>query len=241
MRTARVSAMALVLAALPSAAEAQEWWDWTLRESTVQAEVGNGPERVRGALEPVHVPSGRVDVRRADRRYDDRYDDRRYDDRYDDRRYDDRYDDRRYDDRYDDRRRGKKAKKGPAFCRNGRGHPVHGRRWCAQKGFGYGGAGFAVRWERRYWDDVIFGRRWYRAGSGRINGRALVNVVGRSAYGRLDLARRRLGGRADLSGRWVRPRGGTLVLQVRSGSLPIAELSDLNGDGRVDVVVVARL
>lgn len=32
------------------------------------------------------------------------------------------------------RRRGR----GPAFCRSGAGHPVHGRRWCVQKGFGLG-------------------------------------------------------------------------------------------------------
>ncbi|MEJ2151462.1 MAG: hypothetical protein P8Y29_00585 [Gemmatimonadota bacterium] len=28
--------------------------------------------------------------------------------------------------------------RGPAFCRSGAGHPVHGRRWCAQKRFGLG-------------------------------------------------------------------------------------------------------
>jgi hypothetical protein len=28
--------------------------------------------------------------------------------------------------------------RGPAFCRSGAGHPVHGRRWCLQKGFGLG-------------------------------------------------------------------------------------------------------
>lgn len=26
----------------------------------------------------------------------------------------------------------------PAFCRSGAGHPVHGRRWCLDKGFGLG-------------------------------------------------------------------------------------------------------
>jgi hypothetical protein len=33
-----------------------------------------------------------------------------------------------------DRRRGQ----GPAFCRSGAGHPVHGRRWCIEKGWGLG-------------------------------------------------------------------------------------------------------
>ncbi len=27
---------------------------------------------------------------------------------------------------------------GPAFCRSGSGHPVHGRAWCLEKGFGLG-------------------------------------------------------------------------------------------------------
>lgn len=30
---------------------------------------------------------------------------------------------------------------GPAFCRSGAGHPVHGRVWCLEKGFGLGRAG----------------------------------------------------------------------------------------------------
>ncbi len=34
--------------------------------------------------------------------------------------------------------RGNKARNGngPAFCRNGQGHPVHGWEWCQQKGWG---------------------------------------------------------------------------------------------------------
>ena len=30
------------------------------------------------------------------------------------------------------------AKKGPKFCRDGRGHPVHGLEWCRDKGFDVG-------------------------------------------------------------------------------------------------------
>jgi hypothetical protein len=55
-----------------------------------------------------------------------------------------RGEDRRADDRrWDDQRRGDRP--GPAFCRSGAGHPVHGRQWCRDKGFGLGG-------------DVLFGR-----------------------------------------------------------------------------------
>lgn len=228
MRNARVSAMALMLAAMPARAEAQDdWWDWTLRDLTVHVDIGIGgaPARVRGVPDVVVVRPRHAD----DRYYEDRY----YDDRYDDDYYDDDYEDR-YDRRYD-RKRGK----GPRFCRNGAGHPVHGRRWCVAKGFGM--PVYAVRWERRHWNDVWFGRPWYRARAGYVDGRILVDVVGRGVYGRLDLVRRRMGAHDALTGRWVRPRGGALVLQVRSGPRAIAELSDLNGDGRVDVVLVASI
>ena len=33
---------------------------------------------------------------------------------------------------------GQKAGNGPPFCRNGEGHPVHGRQWCVDKGWGFG-------------------------------------------------------------------------------------------------------
>ncbi|MGH7458487.1 MAG: hypothetical protein ACREKN_05285 [Longimicrobiaceae bacterium] len=38
-----------------------------------------------------------------------------------------------------DRRRSPDQRVGPPFCRNGQGHPVHGREWCVRKGFGLGG------------------------------------------------------------------------------------------------------
>jgi len=43
-------------------------------------------------------------------------------------------------DRGDDRVRyeGNRDVRGPAFCRSGAGHPVHGRSWCVNKGFGLG-------------------------------------------------------------------------------------------------------
>lgn len=47
-------------------------------------------------------------------------------------------------DRGDDRR----AERGPPFCRNGQGHPVHGMQWCRDKGFGGNGG----------WGDIL-GRR----------------------------------------------------------------------------------
>lgn len=52
---------------------------------------------------------------------------------------------RRGEDRRDDDRRWegerRDERRGPPFCRNGEGHPVHGMQWCRDKGFdsGYGG------------------------------------------------------------------------------------------------------
>jgi hypothetical protein len=205
MRHARVSAMALMLAAVPAKAESQDdWWDWALQNLTVHVEIGSGPARVRGVPDVVVIPARRTE-------------------------------------RYDDRR-AKKHGRGPAFCRSGAGHPVHGRRWCLEKGYGLGVRGVHdTRWERRYWDDVVFGRRWYRTRGSYVDGRVLVDVVGRGVYGRLDIMRRRMGVRYALTGRWIRPRGGALVLQVRAGPVAVAELSDVDGDGRVDVVLVATV
>lgn len=56
---------------------------------------------------------------------------------------------RRGDDRRDDTRRrderGRAERRGPAFCRSGQGHPVHGRQWCYDKGFGIGSGGILDR------------------------------------------------------------------------------------------------
>jgi hypothetical protein len=46
----------------------------------------------------------------------------------------------------------------PSFCRSGAGHPVWGRQWCLDKGFGLG-AEQNVRWgTTRSVGDIIFGR-----------------------------------------------------------------------------------
>lgn len=49
--------------------------------------------------------------------------------------------DRRQDERWDGvwSQNGQQADRGgPPFCRNGEGHPVHGQRWCEEKGYGLG-------------------------------------------------------------------------------------------------------
>ncbi len=148
------------------------------------------------------------------------------------------------------------AQRGPKFCRSGAGHPVHGQRWCVEKGFGLGHPRIERdrrererwvrdhrredRWERERWNDVVFYPNRYRERRDAFGARVLIDIVGGRVYGRLELVRDRMGGRYPLTARWLRTRWGEQVLQVRSGPLVIAELSDLNGDGRVDMVLAAR-
>jgi hypothetical protein len=121
---------------------------------------------------------------------------------------------------------------GPPFCRNGRGHPVHGLEWCRAKGWN-------ATWQRTVWDDVVL--RIPRERDRRVQRQeTLAETLGRVVFGRLDGERRNLGVNAPLEGRWLTARGGAQVLQVRAGGIPIAELTDRNGDGRVDVVLINR-
>lgn len=138
------------------------------------------------------------------------------------------------------RGKGKAARGGPPFCQNGQGHPVHGRQWCRDKGFGMGGGVFDTRWDNRGWDDVILrAPRGADRRSGALDRGGLIDVLGDVVFGRLTAEGSRLGATAPLSGRWVQANGAS-ILQVRSGSRPVAELTDLNGNGRVDAVLVAR-
>jgi hypothetical protein len=80
---------------------------------------GNGKDKDKDRARPELI-----------RRGEDRDRDRDRDDRWD---YEDWDDD---DDWDEDDRRARAA--GPPFCRNGQGHPVHGRRWCVEKGYPVG-------------------------------------------------------------------------------------------------------
>lgn len=138
------------------------------------------------------------------------------------------------------RGRARRAKaRGPAFCRSGAGHPVFGRRWCVDKGFGLPARAHPpLRWERRYWEgNLPHSRTRHRGGT--LGRGELISVLGPAVYGRLDRQRARLGGRHALSGRWIRPHGSSIVLQVRAGRLAVAELTDFGADGWIDVVLVA--
>lgn len=209
----------LLLTALPDARAQSigDWWEWAARSD-----------------------------RDSDRYDDDDWDD---DDWYDDDWDDDEWDDDDWEDRRDrryDRRdnRGRRAR-GPAFCRNGQGHPVKGMRWCYEKGFATRGYDRrpdrrrAPRWERRSVEDIIFRvpGRDRRTERRRTERRVILeDILGRTRLRQLQRV-------ADgpLLARWVYPSRTVRVLQIRDRRGPLVEMSDLNGDGRVDVFLANSL
>jgi hypothetical protein len=180
----------------------------------------------------------RKDDDRNVRRVDERRDDRRYDNDCYDR--NGRYDRNRCDDRYDDRydRNDKRNGNGPAFCRSGAGHPVYGRQWCYDKGYGLGNnRDRAGQWQRVTWSDVIFRR--YPRSDNRIGRAGLIDLLGGSVFNRLDAQRRYFGVNAPMQGNWNRYEGQSVLL-LSAGGFPIAELVDRNGDRRVDYILLNR-
>jgi hypothetical protein len=161
----------------------------------------------------------RRELERVRRERDGYYDDDRYE------RRDDRYG---YYDRFPDHR---ESNKGPAFCRSGAGHPVHGRQWCVQKGFGLGWN----RWERDRYADVIFRDRTYRRNT-TLGRSTLGDILGSVVLGRFESFGRRYGS-GSMNGYWL-PETGANILQLNIGSIPFARLIDFNRDGRVDDVFV---
>ena len=126
----------------------------------------------------------------------------------------------------------------PSFCRSGAGHPVWGREWCVNKGFGLG-----------HYDDYRWGRTtdvgdivFPRTGIGNVLGTlALSNLLGSTTFNRLALHAVTLGLVEPLTGRWVADQGGPQVLMVNSGRYPVAEMVDTNRDFRIEDLLVALL
>ncbi|MGQ0561926.1 MAG: hypothetical protein ACT443_08650 [Gemmatimonadota bacterium] len=174
----------------------------------------------------------RVDGRRDGR---DRDELRRLEREYRARRDHDRRDDRRrYDcdaDDDDDFNRGRASRgSGPPFCRNGRGHPVHGMSWCRQKG-----------WEdaslrNAGWRDIIL-RRPRTVAQSDLGRSILLDILGSSGYGRFDQQRSRLGLGSSLTGRWYDSSDGSL-LNLFAGGIQVARILDRDRDGRADVVLL---
>ena len=112
----------------------------------------------------------------------------------------------------------------PAFCRSGAGHPVFGRAWCVQKGFGLGNSS----WNRVTWSGVVLQPR--RATIG--------DVLGGVILGRLANYAQTLGYRSPLVGTWLTNTPDRRVYIVRSGRSQVAELVDVNNDGRADYILL---
>ena len=124
----------------------------------------------------------------------------------------------------------------PSFCRSGEGHPVFGRQWCLDKGFGLGGDADR-RWARTTrLDDVVF---LQPAGTGSLTRDALIGVLGPIAFDRLALHAITLGLAEPLAGRWMGEANGPRVLLLSSGDWPVAEIVDANRDNRAEAMVVS--
>jgi hypothetical protein len=122
----------------------------------------------------------------------------------------------------------------PAFCRSGAGHPVWGREWCLDKGFGLG-SGAGTLWSRGRVDDVVF-----RGYPERLDRGGLLDVLGDIVLGRVALQAVTLGFDQPLVGVWMAPPSGQRSLVVQSGGYPVAEFVDLDRDDRVEVLYVIQ-
>jgi hypothetical protein len=124
----------------------------------------------------------------------------------------------------------------PSFCRSGAGHPVWGREWCIDKGFGLG-AYQDYRWGRtRDVGDIIYSRGTL---GDRIMGSALENLLGTTAFNRLALHAVTLGLLDPLVGSFIGQPTGPQYLVVNSGTYPVAEFYDTNRDNRWDDLLIA--
>lgn len=126
----------------------------------------------------------------------------------------------------------------PSFCRSGAGHPVWGRQWCVDKGFGLGRDG-DYRWSRVLDpSNVVLTRP---STTSELTRAVLMDVLGSVVLNRLATHAVTLGYQEPLAGRWIgEPNDtGARVLLVSSGTRPVAEMVDVNRDGRADVMLVS--
>lgn len=124
----------------------------------------------------------------------------------------------------------------PSFCRSGAGHPVWGRQWCVDKGFGLGDDQ-GVHWGRAVgFQDVIFRGQ---STADPLPRNVLLDVLGSVVFNRLATQAIALGYSEPLVGRWLGEPGGARVLLLSSGDRPVAEIVDANRDGRAELMIVA--
>jgi len=124
----------------------------------------------------------------------------------------------------------------PSFCQSGAGHPVWGRQWCLQKGFGLGTSP-NVEWAAaRDIGNLTF---LQPITTSTLTRDALLSLLGPVAFNRLALHALTLGYTDPLTGIWRTDATGPNVLFVNSGQWPIAEVVDENRDQRPDLMLVA--
>jgi hypothetical protein len=127
---------------------------------------------------------------------------------------------------------GSKDKGVPAFCRSGAGHPVHGWQWCVDRSYKMGWRSIDVSGAE------FKGRDRYRKGD-LLDALGVEDVLGRDVTNVIRGTARDLGLEGAINGRWTGGAdGGALVLQLRAGNEPLAELTDETCDGRVDATLV---
>lgn len=123
----------------------------------------------------------------------------------------------------------------PSFCRSGTGHPVWGRQWCVDKGFGLGNDG-SLRWGRVIDSNIVLRRR---VDAERLDRAVLLDVLGDVVFNRLAAHAITLGLVEPLAGRWLGEPSGPRVLLLTSGDRPVAEIVDVDRDNRAELLVVA--
>jgi hypothetical protein len=124
----------------------------------------------------------------------------------------------------------------PAFCRSGEGHPVWGREWCIEKGFGLGSQRGLI-WSRSRVDDVVFSRT---VDTARLTREALLAVLGDVVFNRLAVHSLALGYAEPLHGEWTAEPDAPRILRVSAGDIAVAELIDVDRDDRVEILYIVQ-
>jgi len=122
----------------------------------------------------------------------------------------------------------------PSFCRSGAGHPVFGRQWCLDKGFGLG-AESNLRWGRASVSDIVFTQPTTEQ---LITTAVLRQILGPTAFDRLAVQAATLGLVDPLTATWLGQPNTSRILYVHSGTAPVAEFIDANCDGRAETMLV---
>jgi hypothetical protein len=124
----------------------------------------------------------------------------------------------------------------PSFCRSGAGHPVFGRQWCLDKGFGLGAETSKIRWGRANVSDIVFTQQ--PTTEQLITTAVLRQVLGPTAFDRLAVQAATLGLVDPLTATWMGQPNTSRILYVHSGTAPVAEFVDANRDGRAETMLV---